>query len=47
MIREKLKEKCNMRKQWQHYRSAKIKIMLNKAFKDLKKLLSIAKNVGI
>jgi len=38
-IKEKLKEKCNLRKhgskeQWQHYRSPIIKTGLNKAIKD-------------
>jgi O-succinylbenzoate synthase len=46
-IREKLKKKHNVRKQWQHYRSPIIKTKLNKAIKDLKKLLSEKKNSGI
>jgi hypothetical protein len=47
MIREKLKEKRNLRKQWQYYRSPKTKSRLNKAIKNLKKLLGIEKNAGI
>jgi len=42
-IREKLKEKRNLRKQWQHHRSPIIKIRLNKAVKDLQKLLHVEK----
>jgi len=38
MIRKKLKEKHNLRKQWQYYRSPKIKTRLYNALKDLKEL---------
>jgi len=44
-IREKLKEKHNLRKQWQYYRSSITKI--NKVIKDLKKLLGVEKNASI
>jgi len=47
MIRKKLKEKYNLRKQWQHYRSPKIKTRLNKTTKNLKKLPSVEKNADI
>jgi len=45
MIREKLKKKRNLRKQWQHYRFTTIKTKLNKVINDLKKWLSEEKNV--
>jgi len=45
IITEKLKEKHNLRKQWQYYRSSMTKI--NKVIKNFKKLLGVEKNASI
>lgn len=46
-IRDKLLEKRRLRKRWQQHRSPELKAKLNKAIKELKKLLYLEKNAGI
>jgi len=46
-VREKVAEKRRLKKQWQCSRCPNIKVRLNRAIKDLKRLLDAEKNNGV